>query len=447
MTISTPSPLSLRDDSIFRLFWRYTLPTIAAMLITGIYVAVDGMFVGHFIGEDGLAAIMLGYPIGSILYAIGAMIGMGASALVSIKMGEDNTQQARYIVGNALTLCIVASLIFCSLGLLFGQDILVWIGAKNHILTMATDYLFWYFIMGGFAIISMAFSALLRNDGQPNRVTLIMILGGILNIVLDWLFIVVIPWGLTGAAIATMLSQAVTCILCLHHFFTDKTELRIGWDSLKIKWDTVFQILKLGASSLLMYLYLSVVLMLHSKAFLLVGKPIHVAAYSIVSYTEAFFYLIFEGIALGTQPIVSFNTGAGLKDRVIKIRNLAFTITLLIAAIGVIILYSIPDTVVYMFAGNNPLLQPEAVKGMSLYFWGLPFEGILLIGATYFQAVNMPKEASLLTGGKLILISIIIFVLAYTVGVTGVWLALPTCSALLTLWMVFRLHKLSRAIV
>ncbi|MEC6797186.1 MATE family efflux transporter [Photobacterium sp. S4TG1] len=446
MTISTPSPLSLRDDSIFRLFWRYTLPTIAAMLITGIYVAVDGMFVGHFIGEDGLAAIMLGYPIGSILYAIGAMIGMGASALVSIKMGEDNTQQARYIVGNALTLCIVASLIFCSLGLLFGQDILVWIGAKNHILTMATEYLFWYFIMGGFAIVSMAFSALLRNDGQPNHVTLIMILGGVLNIVLDWLFIVVIPWGLTGAAIATMLSQAVTCILCLHHFFTDKTELRIDWDNLKIKWDTVFQILKLGTSSLLMYLYLSVVLILHSKAFLLVGKPIHVAAYSIVSYTEAFFYLIFEGIALGTQPIVSFNTGAGLKDRVIKIRNLAFTITLLIAAIGVIILYSIPDTVVYMFAGNNPLLQPEAVKGMSLYFWGLPFEGILLIGATYFQAVNMPKEASLLTGGKLILISIIIFVLAYTVGVTGVWLALPTCSALLTLWMVFRLRKLSRAI-
>ena len=446
MTISTSQPLSLRDDSIFRLFWRYTLPTIAAMLITGIYVAVDGMFVGHFIGEDGLAAIMLGYPIGSILYAIGAMIGMGSSALVSIKMGEDNTQQARHIVGNALTLCIITGLIFCSLGLMFGQDILIWIGAKNHILSMATDYLFWYFTMGGFAIVSMAFSALLRNDGQPNRVTLIMILGGILNIFLDWLFIVVIPWGLAGAAIATMLSQAVTCILCLQHFFTDKTQLRIGRDSLKIKWDTVLQILKLGTSSLLMYMYLSVVLILHSKAFLLVGKPIHVAAYSIVSYTEAFFYLIFEGIALGTQPLVSFNTGAGLKDRVIKIRNLAFAMTLLIAVIGVITLYSIPDAVVYMFAGNNPLLQPEAVKGMSLYFWGLPFEGALLIGATYFQAINMPKEASLLTGGKLILITIIIFVLAHTIGVTGVWLALPICSALLTLWMVFRLRKLSKTI-
>lgn len=96
-----------------------------------------------------------------------------------------------------------------------------------------------------------------------------------------------------------------------------------------------------------------------------------------------------------------------------------------------------------MFVGDNPTLQPEAIKGMSLYFWGLPFEGVLLVGATYFQAINMPKEASLLTGGKLILISIAIFVLAYSVGVNGVWLALPLCSAALTLWMVYRLKKLA----
>ncbi len=95
MSGSLAQPLSLRDDSIFRLFWRYTLPTIAAMLVTGVYVAVDGMFVGHFIGEDGLAAIILGYPIGSILYALGALIGMGASALVSIKLGENKTEEAR----------------------------------------------------------------------------------------------------------------------------------------------------------------------------------------------------------------------------------------------------------------------------------------------------------------------------------------------------------------
>ncbi len=442
MSVSSSQPLSLRDDSIFRLFWRYTLPTIAAMLVTGIYVAVDGMFVGHFIGEDGLAAIILGYPIGSILYAIGALIGMGASALVSIKLGEDKTDEARKIVGNAFSLCLIAAMIICGLGITFGTDILQWVGAEGRILSMAEDYLFWYFSMGFFAIISMAFSSLLRNDGQPKRVTYIMIFGGLLNIFLDWLFIVVIPWGLTGAAIATMLSQAATSILCLQHFFSDKSTLRIHWDSLKLKLDTCLQILKLGTSSLLMYMYLSVVLILHNKAFLMVGKPIHVAAYGIVSYTEAFFYLIFEGIALGTQPITSFNTGAGLKDRVIKARNLAFAVTLAVALIGVTILYSLPDYVVYLFAGNNQLLQPVAINGMHLYFWGLPFEGLLLIGATYFQSINMAKEASILTGGKLILISIFIFTFAHIFGVDGVWVALPFCSLLLTSWMIYKLKSL-----
>ena len=442
MSVSSYQPLSLRDDSIFRLFWRYTLPTIAAMLVTGIYVAVDGMFVGHFIGEDGLAAIMLGYPIGSILYALGALIGMGASALVSIKLGEDKTDEARKIVGNAFSLCLIAAMIICGLGITFGTDILQWVGAEGSILSMAEDYLFWYFSMGFFAIISMAFSSLLRNDGQPKRVTYIMIFGGLLNIFLDWLFIVVIPWGLTGAAIATMLSQAATSILCLQHFFSDKSSLRIHWDSLKLKLDTCLQILKLGTSSLLMYMYLSVVLILHNKAFLMVGKPIHVAAYGIVSYTEAFFYLIFEGIALGTQPITSFNTGAGLKDRVIKARNLAFAVTLSVAFIGVAILYSLPDYVVYLFAGDNQLLQPVAINGMHLYFWGLPFEGLLLIGATYFQSINMAKEASILTGGKLILISIFIFTFAHIFGVDGVWVALPFCSLLLTSWMIYKLKSL-----
>lgn len=438
---STASHLSLRNDSIFRLFIRYTMPTIAAMLVTGIYVAIDGMFVGHFIGENGLAGIMLGYPIGSTLYAVGALIGMGASALVSIRLGEGHTDKARIIVGNALSLSLLAAVLICSLGIIYGEPLLLWLGAEGEILQMASDYLFWYFALGAFPVISMAFSSLLRNDGQPNRVTLIMIFGGVLNVVLDWLFIVVFPFELTGAAIATMLSQAATSLLCLQHFFSPKTTLRIHWETLKLKWDTAIQIIRLGFSSLLMYLYLSVVLTLHNKAFLLVGDALHVAAYGIVSYTEAFFYLIFEGIALGIQPITSYNTGAGQTERVIKVRNLAFAVTLLFALFGVAMLYSFPEYVVYLFAGDNPTLQPEAVNGMQLYFWGLPMEGLLLVGATYFQSINRAKEASLLTGGKLILITIFIFTLANVAGVNGVWIALPLCSSLLTAWMLFALRR------
>ncbi|UTV30324.1 MATE family efflux transporter [Photobacterium atrarenae] len=438
---TSPSHLALRDDSIFKLFVRYTVPTIAAMLVTGIYVTVDGMFVGHFIGEQGLAGIMLGYPIGSVLYAVGAMIGMGASALVSMKLGEGNTRAAQQIAGQTLTLCAIAALIVCTLGVVCRDDLLSWLGAEGEILQMASDYLLWYFALGIFPILAMAFSALLRNDGQPNRVTLIMIFGGILNVFLDWLFIVVLPWGLTGAAIATMLSQAVTALLCLQHFFSSRATLRIHKHTLKLTWQNTLEICRLGFSSLLMYLYLSVVLTLHNKAFLWVGDAMDVAAYGVVSYTEAFFYLVFEGIALGIQPITSYNTGAGQTDRVIQTRNLAFAVTLLVALSGMAVIYSFPEYFVYLFAGTQTSILPDAVQGMQLYFWGLPMEGLLLVGATYFQSINRPKEASLLTGGKLVLISGFIFAFAALAGIHGVWMALPVCSSLLTVWLLLSLRK------
>ncbi len=153
-----------------------------------------------------------------------------------------------------------------------------------------------------------------------------------------------------------------------------------------------------------MYLYLSVVLALHNKALLSVGTSLHVAAYGVISYSEAFFYLIFEGIAMGIQPIASFNAGAGNWARVLRVRNLALGVTLLVALCGMLPLYLWPEGVVYLFAGDNAALLPVASLGIWLYFWGLPMEGLLLVGATYFQAINRARIASLLTGGKLVLI-------------------------------------------
>ncbi|WP_328590312.1 MATE family efflux transporter [Veronia nyctiphanis] len=357
----------LVDESVFKLFLRYSLPTIAAMLVTGIYVAVDGIFIGQFIGEDGLAAIMIAYPIGSVLYALGNLVGMGASSLVSINLGQKNAENAQKIVGNAFSLCLLMTLLTSALGLIFADDILHWLGAKEPILSMASTYLRWYFALGGFAILTMAFSTLLRNDEQPKLVTGIMILGGLLNIVLDWLLIVVIPWELTGAAIATMLSQAVTAFLCLQHFFRDRTRLRITLASMMPSASIIRDVFQIGTPGFLMYLYLSVVLTFHNMAFLSLNSTVHVAAYAIVSYIEAFFYLIFEGIALGMQPITSFNYGANRLDRVKASRDIAFASTMVIAAFGLLFVYIWPDILVAAFSSENPALEATAVEGMRLY--------------------------------------------------------------------------------
>lgn len=434
-TESNMSAVDLGTAPLSRLFWRYVTPTVAAMLITGIYVTIDGIFVGHVLGQDGMAGLMLAYPICAVLYAVGALIGMGASSLVSFYLGQGNPAKARHIVGNALVMVLLASALLSFIGIRYGEPMLAWMGAEGDIFTAGLSYLQAYAWLGVFAVLSMAFSSLLRNDGRPGFVTLIMVVGGLLNVLLDYLLMVVFPFGLAGVATATMLSQAVTGLACLWHFFTPRSQLRISWDTLRPDLRLMGETVRLGVSSFLMYLYLSVVLALHNKALLAVGTSLHVAAYGVISYTEAFFYLVFEGIAMGIQPIASFNAGAGHWRRVLRIRNLALGVTLGIALCAMIPLYLWPEAAVYLFAGDNATLLPVASLGIWLYFWGLPMEGLLLVGATYFQAINRARIASLLTGGKLVLIGGFLWGFSTLWGVPGVWLALPTCSSLLVLVM------------
>ncbi|HHQ4894621.1 TPA: MATE family efflux transporter [Aeromonas veronii] len=429
------SAVDLGTAPLSRLFWRYVTPTVTAMLITGIYVTIDGIFVGHVLGQDGMAGLMLAYPICAVLYAVGALIGMGASSLVSFYLGQGNPAKARHIVGNALVMVLLASALLSFIGIRYGEPMLAWMGAEGEIFTAGLSYLQAYAWLGVFAVLSMAFSSLLRNDGRPGFVTLIMVVGGLLNVLLDYLLMVVFPFGLAGVATATMLSQAVTGLACLWHFFTPRSQLRISWDTLRPDLRLMGETVRLGVSSFLMYLYLSVVLALHNKALLAVGTSLHVAAYGVISYTEAFFYLVFEGIAMGIQPIASFNAGAGHWRRVLRIRNLALGVTLGIALCAMIPLYLWPEAAVYLFAGDNATLLPVASLGIWLYFWGLPMEGLLLVGATYFQAINRARIASLLTGGKLVLIGGFLWGFSTLWGVPGVWLALPTCSSLLVLVM------------
>ena len=434
-TESNMSAVDLGTAPLSRLFWRYVTPTVAAMLITGIYVTIDGIFVGHVLGQDGMAGLMLAYPICAVLYAVGALIGMGASSLVSFYLGQGNPAKARHIVGNALVMVLLASALLSFIGVRYGEPMLAWMGAEGEIFTAGLSYLQAYAWLGVFAVLSMAFSSLLRNDGRPGFVTIIMVVGGLLNVLLDYLLMVVFPFGLAGVATATMLSQAVTGLACLWHFFTPRSQLRISWDTLRPDLRLMGETVRLGISSFLMYLYLSVVLALHNKALLAVGTSLHVAAYGVISYTEAFFYLVFEGIAMGIQPIASFNAGAGHWQRVLRVRNLALGVTLGIALCAMLPLYLWPEAAVYLFAGDNATLLPVASLGIWLYFWGLPMEGLLLVGATYFQAINRARIASLLTGGKLVLIGGFLWGFSTLWGVPGVWLALPTCSSLLVLVM------------
>ncbi len=204
------------SNSISRQFWRYTIPTVAAMLVNGLYQVVDGIFIGRYVGADGLAGINVAWPvIGSIL-GIGMLVGVGTGALVSIRQGEKDTQGAKQILATGLTLLLAITPIVSALLFLFADNFLLWQGAEGRVYELGLQYL--HILIGAsvFTLGSIAMPFLLRNDDSPNLATILMIVGAVINIVLDYLFIALYGWELMGAALATAIAQFVVWLTSFH---------------------------------------------------------------------------------------------------------------------------------------------------------------------------------------------------------------------------------------
>lgn len=210
------------NTSIYRQFWRYTIPTIAAMLVNGLYQVVDGIFIGHYVGAAGLAGINVAWPlIGSIL-GVGLMVGVGTGALASIRLGEKQPQKAQAVLSTGLVLLLLMSPVVSILLWCFADDFLRLQGAQGEVFQLGLQYLDVLVFSCLFTLGSIAMPILLRNDGSPNLATMLMVLGAITNIVLDYLFIGLLQWQLTGAAIATALAQMVVLLVGLSYFFHAK---------------------------------------------------------------------------------------------------------------------------------------------------------------------------------------------------------------------------------
>lgn len=266
--------------SIYRQFWRYTIPTIAAMLVNGLYQVVDGIFIGHYVGAAGLAGINVAWPlIGSIL-GVGLMVGVGTGALASIRLGEKQAQKAQAVLSTGLVLLLLMSPVISILLWCFADDFLRLQGAEGEVFQLGLQYLDVLVFSCLFTLGSIAMPILLRNDGSPNLATLLMVLGALTNIVLDYLFIGLLQWQLTGAAIATALAQMVVLVVGLSYFFSRKAKLRLSQRNFSFQWRLLPQIFAIGTSSFFMYAYGSMMVALHNSLLLSYGSPVLVGSYA-----------------------------------------------------------------------------------------------------------------------------------------------------------------------
>lgn len=429
------------SQSISRQFWRYTIPTVAAMLVNGLYQVVDGIFIGRFVGADGLAGINVAWPvIGSIL-GLGMLVGVGTGALVSIRQGEKDTQGAKQILATGLTLLLALTPLVAGVLFFFADDFLRWQGAEGRVFDLGLQYLQILIVGSVFTLGSIAMPFLLRNDDSPNLATILMVIGAVINIVLDYLFIAWLNWELTGAALATAIAQLVVTSLGLAYFFSRRANLRLRWSELRLKLDVIPQIFAIGTSSFFMYAYGSMMVALHNALFAQYGNQLMIGAYAILGYIVTVYYLTAEGIANGMQPLVSYNHGAKRHDNIRQLLKIAMVSSVSVGMVFIVLLNIFPREFVSVFNSEDPQLVEYTVLGIRLHMFALALDGFLVVAGAYYQAVNKGSKAMFVTVGNMLIQLPFLYIMPKLFGVPGIWIAYPLSNIALSVVVIVMLVK------
>ncbi|MBY7817976.1 MATE family efflux transporter [Vibrio fluvialis] len=420
------------NTSIYRQFLRYAIPTVAAMLVNGLYQVVDGIFIGHYVGAEGLAGINVAWPVIGTILGMGMLVGVGTGALASIKQGEKDLHSAKRILATGLLTLVMLAPIVATILWFFADDFLRWQGAQGRTFELGMQYLQILIIGCVFTLGSIAMPFLLRNDDSPNLATLLMVVGALCNIVLDYVLIAWLQWELTGAAIATAISQLIVTGLGFSYFFSKRAKLRLTRACLSMEWRYLPKIFAIGVSSFFMYAYGSTMVALHNSLIIQYGNAVMVGAYAILGYIVTVYYLTVEGIANGMQPLASFNHGARQYDNIRRLLKVAMSIAVLGGVVFVLMINLFPEQVIGIFNSNDPRLMEGAVFALKLHMFALFLDGFLVVSAAYYQATNHGGKAMFVTVGNMMVQLPFLYILPKLYGITGVWIAFPLSNIALS---------------
>ncbi|MGB1320549.1 MAG: MATE family efflux transporter [Vibrio gallaecicus] len=429
------------SNSINRQFWRYTIPTVAAMLVNGLYQVVDGIFIGRYVGADGLAGINVAWPVIGTILGIGMMIGVGTGALVSIKQGEQKPLEAKQTLATGFLMLLILAPIVATTLWFFSDDFLALQGASGRVLELGVQYLDILIVASVFSLGSIAIPFLLRNDDSPNLATILMIVGAVINIVLDYIFIAHLQWELRGAAIATGIAQMTVTLLGILYFFSKRAKVRLTLKCLVLRLEFVPTILTIGISSFFMYAYGSMMVAVHNALFTQYGSSVLIGAYAIIGYIVTVYYLTVEGVANGMQPLMSYNYGAKNPENMRKLLNIAMVTSVVGGLVFVIVLNIFPYQAVSVFNSSNTELVEGAVLGLRLHMFALFLDGFLVVAAAYYQSVNSGSKAMFVTIGNMLIQLPFLYLLPKIWGLTGVWIAYPISNIALSLVVIVMLLK------
>ena len=420
----------LGSEPIGKLLVKYSVPAIIGMMVNALYNVVDRIFIGNIpgVGPMAIAGLGVSMPIMSIVIAFGTLIGVGSSTNISIRLGEGKKDEARRIVGNAISFAIIVGVTISIIGTLFLNQFLTIFGASESTITYAKSYMSIILLGTTFSIMSMMFGNLIRGDGNPKLSATMMIIGCGLNIILDALFIFGFNMGIQGAALATVISQITSSILGLSYYLRGKSNVELKKENLKIDKKIIASIFAIGCAPFAMQLANSMVQLIFNTSLKKYGGDLSIGAMATISSINMIFVMPAFGFVQGMQPIVGFNYGAKNFDRAKKALKISLISVSTVFLVGALIIQLAPQVLVGMF-NKDPELMNITITGLRKYSFAMPIVGISIVGSNFIQSIGKAK-ISMVLGllRQIILLIPMVLILPNFFGLNGVWFSQPTAD-------------------
>ena len=418
-------PLELGTEPIGKLLKNYAVPAIIAMTASSLYNIIDSIFIGHGVGPLAIAGLAVTFPLMNLSAAFGTLVGVGATTLVSVLLGQKNYEVANKVLGNVVILNTVIGLLFMTAALVFLDPILYFFGASENTIIYAREYM--RIILAGNAIthLYLGLNSVLRASGQPKMAMFLTILSVLINTAVAPVLIFGLDMGISGAAIATVLAQTVSLAVILKHFSNQEGVLHFSRKIFRIDWRIAKDSLAIGLAPFLMNSAACIVTLFINQQLKKYGGDMAIGAYGIVNRISFLFIMINMGFNQGMQPIAGYNYGRRNYTRVKAVMWTTVKYATAVTCTGFLIAMFFPHQAVSIFT-SDPQLIEFASKGLRMLTLAFPFVGFQMVSSNFFQCLGMVNKAILLSMSRQILFLIpCVYILPRIFGNIGVWISFP----------------------
>ena len=443
------TPTALGTESIGKLLMQYAVPAIIAMTASSLYNMVDSIFIGHGVGTMALSALALTFPLMNLGAAFGALVGVGAATLISVKLGQKDYDTAQRVLGNVFVLNILLGLAFTVIVFPFLNPILYFFGGSDETVEYARQFMEIILLGNVVTHLYLGLNAVLRASGHPKQAMYATIATVAINTILAPIFIFMFDWGIRGAAIATVSAQVIALLWQLKQFNNANELLHFRRGIFRLKRKIVFDSLAIGMSPFLMNLAACLIVILINQGLKKYGGDLAIGAFGIVNRLVFIVVMIVMGLNQGMQPIAGYNFGAKLYDRVNKVLKLTIIYATCVTTFGFLVGMLAPNLVVGIFTSDAELTELSAT-GLRITVMFFPVIGFQMVTSNFFQSIGMAGKAIFLSLTRQMLILLpCLLILPHFFGVAGVWYSMPVSDLLASLialvMLVYQFRKFKTA--